>query len=124
MAPLTEVVHELFSDEPAAADNHDLHVDSPRLSPASRGCCRAMKWRVRWPYSSSASVTLPSVRYAADRSRAATRSGSPDRWSSGPHEFAVPVTETKAKSLLLLALLRDRHFLGVAGVHDHRQEAG
>ena len=34
---LTKVVHELLSDDPAAADDNNLHGESPDLSPASRG---------------------------------------------------------------------------------------
>jgi hypothetical protein len=33
----TKVLHELCPDEPAAADNHNLHAESPSLSPASLG---------------------------------------------------------------------------------------
>jgi len=29
MAKLTKLVHELCSDEPAAADNHNLHAEPP-----------------------------------------------------------------------------------------------
>src|SRR5215470_6979929 len=36
MALLTKVFHELFSDEPAAANHHNLQNESPSLSPASR----------------------------------------------------------------------------------------
>src|SRR5215475_2109354 len=36
MALLTKVFHELFSDEPAAANHHNLQNESPGLSPASR----------------------------------------------------------------------------------------
>src|SRR5262245_57664179 len=35
MAMLTKFVHELCSDEPATADNHNLHAQSPGLSPIS-----------------------------------------------------------------------------------------
>jgi hypothetical protein len=37
MAMLAKVLHQLCSDEPAAADNHNLHDKSPSLSLASRG---------------------------------------------------------------------------------------
>src|SRR5215471_20601794 len=44
MALLAEDGHELFPDEPTAADHHDLHDEPPRLSPAGCGRleCRAL----------------------------------------------------------------------------------
>src|SRR6516162_7687154 len=44
MALPAEDGRELFPDEPAAADHHDLHDKPPRLSPAGRGrfACRAL----------------------------------------------------------------------------------
>ena len=35
MAVLTKVVHELFSDEPAAANDDNLHAESPAVSTPS-----------------------------------------------------------------------------------------